>query len=121
MIWEIEITDEFAAWFSDLSDEDQERVRAAMVYLERYGPGLARPWADLVKGSRHRNMKELRPRGGFLRLFFCFDPRRICILLIGGDKREIWREFYTRMIPIADALYDRYLEELREEGLLNGT
>ena len=120
-MWEIEVTDEFTVWYSSLSEDDQERVRAAMVYLERYGPGLARPWADLVKGSRHRNMKELCPRGGFLRVFFCFDPRRTCILLIGGNKRGIWREFYAQLIPIADALYDVYLAELREEGLLNGS
>ena len=39
------------------------------------------------------------------------------ILLIGGNKTGDKR-FYDRMIPIADALYDDYLSELRKEGLL---
>ena len=61
-------------------------------------------------------MKELRPAGGFLRIFFAFDPRRTAILLIGGDKRHRWSEFYERMIPLADDLYDEHLRTLREEG-----
>ena len=52
-----------------------------------------------------------------MRTFFAFDPRRGAILLIGGDKTGI-RRFYKRMIPIADGLYDLYLEELRKEGLI---
>jgi len=37
--------------------------------------------------------------------------------LTGGDKTGDGR-FYDRMIPIADQLYDMYLDELRKEGLL---
>jgi hypothetical protein len=64
-------------------------------------------------------MKELRTQsaGRPIRSFFAFDPRRSAILLIGGDKTGDAR-FYDRMIPIADRLYDIYLWELREEGLL---
>lgn len=46
-----------------------------------------------------------------------FDPRRSAILLIGGDKTGDDR-FYERMMPVADKLYDEYLKELREEGLI---
>ena len=52
-----------------------------------------------------------------LRTFFAFDPRRCAILLIGGDKTGDDR-FYERMVPLADRLYDGYLAELQEEGLL---
>jgi hypothetical protein len=52
-----------------------------------------------------------------LRSFFAFDPRRSAILLIGGDKTGDKR-FYDKMIPLADALYDTYLIELRKEGLI---
>jgi len=64
-------------------------------------------------------MKELRTqcKGRPLRTFFAFDPRRCAILLIGGDKTGDER-FYERMIPIADRLYDEYLQELQEEGLI---
>ena len=63
-------------------------------------------------------MKELRPRGGNLRILFVFDPRRIAILLLGGDKIGRWQAWYEEAIPIADRLYDEYLAELRREELL---
>jgi hypothetical protein len=53
-----------------------------------------------------------------LRILFAFDPRRTAILLLGGDKTGEWRSWYTRMIPLADDLYEDYLRELRNEGLL---
>lgn len=61
-------------------------------------------------------MRELRVQSGGkpLRVFYAFDPRRMAILLIGGDKTGDQR-FYERMIPIADALYDEYLIELEKE------
>lgn len=64
-------------------------------------------------------MKELRTQhqGRPLRTLFAFDPRRAAILLIGGDKTGDKR-FYERLIPIADRLFDEYLEELRKEGLI---
>jgi hypothetical protein len=63
-------------------------------------------------------MKELRSRSGNLRVLFAFDPRRTAILLIGGDKTGRWQQWYAKMIPIADDLYDEYLETLKKEGLL---
>lgn len=58
-------------------------------------------------------MKELRV--GSTRVFFAFDLRRAAILLIAGDKRGRWREFYSELLPVADGLYDQHLEELRKE------
>jgi hypothetical protein len=49
-----------------------------------------------------------------LRVFYAFDPRRMAILLIGGDKMGDKR-FCDRMIPLADALYDEHLAELAKE------
>ncbi len=64
-------------------------------------------------------MKELRTQSGGkpLRTFFAFDPRRSAVLLIGGDKTGDDR-FYERMVPIADNLFDVYLEEIKKEGLI---
>jgi len=70
-----------------------------MEVLKRMGPNLGRPYVDSVKRSRHENMKELRGRQA--------------VLLIGGNKTGDKR-FYTRMIPIADMLYDHYLQDLGE-------
>ncbi len=50
-------------------------------------------------------------------LFYAFDPRRSAILLIGGDKTGDG-QFYERIVPIADALYDTYINEIRKEGLI---
>jgi hypothetical protein len=53
-----------------------------------------------------------------LRCLFVFDPRRTAILLLGGDKTGQWATWYQEAIPAAEALYDTYLAELKEEGLL---
>jgi hypothetical protein len=57
-----------------------------------------------------------RALGTNIRVLFAFDPRRMAILLIGGDKTGRWSEFYEKMIPVADDLYDEHLDELREKG-----
>ena len=90
-----------------------------MGLLERLGPHLQRPHADTIKGSKHPNLKELRTqhRGRPLRTLYAFDPRRMAILLIGGDKTGDAR-FYDRMVPLADRLYHEHLKALKKEGLL---
>jgi hypothetical protein len=118
MAWEIEFTDQFDEWFAGLTEGEQDRIDAAVELLEEQGPGLGRPYVDTIKGSRHAHMKELRPRGGNIRVLFAFDPRRCAILLFGGDKTGRWQQWYVEMIPIADNLYDEHLETLRKEGLL---
>ena len=47
-----------------------------------------------------------------------FDPRRTAIVLLGGDKSGEWNTWYEMAIPTADDLYDAYLIELRNEGLI---
>lgn len=114
--WEVEYTGEFEAWWDDLSENEQESLVAAVEFLEERGPALGRPFVDTIKSSRHHNMKELIPPGGHLRVLFAFDPRRTAILLIGGDKRDRWLDWYGEMVPMADELYDKHLQELQEEG-----
>lgn len=116
-MWEIEFTYEFEEWWVELDEHEQDVLDAAVEKLQERGPALPRPLSDTVKGSRHSNMKELRPVGSHIRVFFAFDPRRTAILLIGGDKSGRWKEWYTEMLPIADQLYDEHLEELRQEEL----
>lgn len=116
--WEIEYTDEFELWWDQLSEDDQERVRAAVEILGEVGPGLGRPLVDTISGSRLPNMKELRPRGGHLRVLFAFDPRRVALLLLGGDKSGRWSEWYEEAIPTAEERYEGHLAQLREEGEL---
>jgi hypothetical protein len=67
-------------------------------------------------------MRELRVqyRGQPYRILYAFDPRRVAILLLGGSKigGDRW---YEKYIPIADSLYDEHLDELRRDGLIDGT
>src|SRR3972149_758971 len=115
-MWKVLQTNQFGEWFtsSDKVDEDARvSIYAVMEVLKRTGPNLGRPYVDSVKESRHENMKELRvqSKGRPFRIFFAFDPLRRAVLLIGGNKAGDKR-FYTRMIPIADTLYDHYLQDL---------
>ena len=58
-------------------------------------------------------MLELRPQhqGRPYRVLYAFDPRRVAILLIGGDKTGNDR-WYDIFVPIADRLYSQHLEEI---------
>jgi hypothetical protein len=51
------------------------------------------------------------------RILFCFDPRRAAILLLGGNKRGNDR-WYEEFVPVADRIYDDYLDEIKKEGLI---
>ncbi len=59
----------------------------------------------------------MQREGRPIRVFYAFDPRRTSILLIGGDKTGNDR-FYEVYVPVADDLYDKHLNELRREGLI---
>ena len=118
-MWEVEGTDQFAEWWHGLTEREQSDVGYVVDLLVDYGVHLQRPYSAEIKSSRHSHMRELRVQSGGrpIRVFYAFDPRRSAILLIGGDKTGDNR-FYRRYIPIADRLYDDYIEELRREGLL---
>jgi hypothetical protein len=111
----VEYTDQFEHWWDQLSMEEQAAIDVTVEVLQERGPGLGRPLVDTVHGSRYGNMKELRPRGGFIRILFAFDPRRTAILLVGGDKRDRWSSWYEEMIPVADRLFDEHLGGLQRE------
>lgn len=117
MEWEVEFTDEFEAWWESLSEEEQEDIDAGVRLLEKRGPNLPFPYSSGVNSSKHGHMRELRVqhKGKPYRILYAFDPRRVALLLIGGDKTgdNNWYETY---VPIADKLYDHHLEELQTEG-----
>ena len=119
MAWEVEYTDEFGSRWNTLDDDEQASVDAYVGLLEEKGPNLPFPYSSGVHGSRHGHMRELRVqhRGDPYRLLSAFDPRRVAILLIGGNKAgdDDWNE---KFVPRADRLYDEHLETLKKEGLL---
>jgi hypothetical protein len=117
--WAVEYTDEFGAWYENLTEAIQDAIDRSVRLLEARGPDLPFPHSSGLSGSRHPRLRELRvqSRGEPVRIFYAFDPRRTAILLIGGHKTGDER-FYARMIPLADRLYDIYLAEIRKEGLI---
>jgi hypothetical protein len=115
-MWTIDRTDEIAEWITkQLDDDAKEAIYKNLLILKKIGPSLGRPYVDSVKQSKHKNMKELRVQNKkrLFRIFFAFDPDRKAVLIIGGDKRGD-KQFYQRLIPIADKLYDKYLEKRRQ-------
>lgn len=99
-----------------LDESSRAQVVAALEILQEHGSALGRPLVDNISGSRHRNMKELRPGSSGkseIRILFAFDPIRQAILLVAGDKSGQWQRWYRKNIPIADELYDLHLEQLR--------
>jgi hypothetical protein len=48
-------------------------------------------------------------------ILFAFDPWRSTILLVAGDKRGRWGEWYDEAIPLAEQRYAAYLKSRMEE------
>lgn len=121
MATEVEYTDEFGDWWNALEADVQDAIDVHVRLLEDRGTSLGFPYSSGVHGSKHGYMRELRVqrRGAPLRILYAFDPRRVAILLVGGDKTgdERW---YDRVIRQADTLYDEHLKQLEQEGLING-
>lgn len=104
-------------WLAGLDDRSHEFVIAALELRAERGPLLGRPLVDTVTGSRHNNMKELRPGSAGrteLRALFAFDPQRVAVILIAGDKQGRWKRWYDENIPIADDRFDAHLQTLRK-------
>jgi hypothetical protein len=117
MTWDIEYTDVFETWWSDLTEAEQESVAASVGLLEIFGTNLRHPHSSGILGAKHGHLRELRVQheGRPYRVLYAFDPRRTAILLLGGDKtgRPRW---YDDNVPRADALYDAHLMQLKQEG-----
>ena len=62
-------------------------------------------------------MRELRVQHQVrpYRVLYIFDPRRVALLLLGGDKTGDDR-WYEKKVPLADQIYDNYLAEMEEEN-----
>ncbi|HWE95436.1 MAG TPA: type II toxin-antitoxin system RelE/ParE family toxin [Tepidisphaeraceae bacterium] len=109
-------TDEFDGWFAALDDDGKAEVIAKVELLKLLGPGLRRPHADTLNGSRHANMKELRAdtSDNLMRIAFAFDPDRAAILLVAGDKAGVsQKRFYRQLIAKADEVYDLHLAKIK--------
>ena len=116
MAFTIRRTAEFKEWFDQ---QDKSLRRAMLAHIETLrerGPYLGRPQADTLKGSKLKNLKELRVqyRGDPYRILYAFDPKREALLLVGGNKTED-KKWYDKMIPRAEKLFQAHLDSLDKE------
>ena len=113
----MEYTDEFGEWWNSLDEEEQVSVTAVIQLLERKGPQIPFPYSSGIKSSTLPRLRELRiqHKGEPYRILFAFDPRRVAILLIGGNKTGDDR-WYEKFVPIAEKLYEEHLQTLKREN-----
>lgn len=103
-------------WLAAVDKDTFEQITAGVRELQDKGPALGRPLADTVKGSRHKNMKELRPGSSGrseIRILFAFDTGRQAVLLVAGDKAGRWQDWYKQAIPVADDRFDEHLSRMK--------
>ncbi len=119
MVYEVEFTDEFEQWWYTLDKPTQDSIDMVVTLLEQKGPNLPFPYSSGVQMSRYPHMRELRVqhKGNPYRILYAFDPRRVAILLLGGNKigNDRW---YEENVPKADKLYEELIAELETEGLI---
>ena len=115
MTYEVEVSDKFKTWYEDLSEPEQNSVERVVLMLMEAGPALGYPQSTGVKQSKFSHMRELRIQheGRPYRILYAFDPNRMALLLLGGDKTgdEHW---YDKMVPKADAIYKEHLKTLKK-------
>jgi hypothetical protein len=116
MRWDVEFEDAFEAEFLALDQEVQDSMLAVAKLLADYGPQLARPYADTLKGSKYAKMKELRfeAMNGEWRAAFAFDPQRKAVLLVASDKSGTsQKRFYKQLVAKADLRFSAHLKRLK--------
>ena len=116
MPYVVNVSAEFERWFEVQDDSLQDSIAFAVGLLKERGPQLRRPYVDTLEGSRLSHLKELRVqhRGEPYRILYAFDLEREALLLVGGNKVGDKR-WYKRMIPVAEAIFERHLASLNEE------
>jgi hypothetical protein len=116
-MWQVRLADEFEDEVIALAADVREELFAQAKVIERFGPTAGRPRVDTLNGSKHAKMKELRfdAGEGVWRVAFAFDPERKAILLVAGDKHGVsQKQFYNRLIAVADRRFDAHLARLAE-------
>lgn len=116
MTYEVEFTDEFQQWYLTLDQATQDSIDAVVTLLEERGTTLPSQYSSAINGSRYGHMRELKVqhKGKPYRILYAFDPRRVAVLLLGGNKTGNDR-WYEENVPKADKLYDELLNELKDE------
>lgn len=116
MAWTVQFHPDFETEFLQLDPAVQIEIIAGVALLETVGPGLKRPHADTLSGSKLKNLKEYRFKAdnGVWRMAYAFDPKRKAILLCAGDKSGVSKaRFYGGLIAKAEERYAQHLETIK--------
>ena len=118
-MWHIEYTQEYENWFSDQEEEIKIEINAKAIVLQEFGPNLGRPYVDTIKGSKYKNLKELRIKykNNVIRILFIFNVKRNCWLIIGGNKKgKNEEDFYSKIIKQAEDIIEKNPEIIGGEN-----
>ena len=112
-------TKEYEEWFTAQDEEAKTLINAKIIVLKEFGPNLGRPYIDTVKGSKYKNLKELRinQKKYVLRILLIFNRKRNCWLIIGGNKKgKNEKDFYKKLINQAEEIIGKNMEIMEEEN-----
>ena len=119
IMWNVDSSEEYDAWFLSLDEESKEAVLQRVLLLRQYGPQLPRPYSDTLHGSKkYTNLKELRnqTQQHVLRVAYYFDTERKAFLLTGGDKKgKDQKKFYKDLIAESEVIIEKHEKELKNE------
>ena len=110
--YEVVFHPDFVAEFKALDDAVKEGLGEVFDLLRDKGPALGRPNVDTLRGSKFKNMKEIRvdAADGVWRVAFAFDPEQNAVVICGVDKSGLSSErFYRGLIAKAHARYQWWL------------
>jgi hypothetical protein len=121
-MWDLNI-DFIKGWMDEQDADTLAALSGSFDLLEQSGPLLRRPMVGTLRGTKFKNLKELRPTSSGrseVRIIFAFDPARTAVLLLAGDKANAeglrkalkWGAWYAKSIPIAEKRYSEHLKSL---------
>jgi hypothetical protein len=90
--WELLTGPEFRQWQGRLTGPAAESVSLALQGLIASGPEPRSTLVKPIKSSRHTEMHELRSVGGNRRMLFAKTGEQRGVLLLGGDKTNLWND-----------------------------
>jgi hypothetical protein len=103
MNWQVKLSPQVTSWLRQQNKQHATRFLACLRELESQGPKLGRPLVDSVKGSKIKNLKELR--FGNFRVLFCFDSNRTAQILYAGNKEGLWNHWYPEALSKAEEIF----------------
>jgi hypothetical protein len=106
--WELLTGPEFREWHEGLTGPAAESVSLALEGLIESGSEPRVTLVKPIKSPRHHEVHELRSVGGNRRMLFAKTGERRGVLLLGGDKTDLWNKWYDINVPLANDIFDRF-------------